>query len=154
MNKIEKLGHTFRNPAYVEKDGVFNADWKETTLTFPFSVIIDKINEIIDFLEALSDKEEICPIVGMKCHCGLPQKEESKDQPSKPSIRDEIRGIVLDNHGDPVKTTDQILDLVKKHLVEEVEILEPAKYVKMHDECLDGYTFAKEDIIKIIKQLN
>lgn len=48
---------------------------------------------------------------------------------------------------------DKILKLLQSHLVKEVETLEPDKYMKMHDKRLDGYTFAKKDIIKIINNI-
>lgn len=76
--KIEKLGHTFRNPTYVEKDGVSNADWNTTTLTFPFSVMIDKLNEIIDVVnsEALSDKEDTNSQVSIHSEKDVYKQEE------------------------------------------------------------------------------
>lgn len=58
--KIEKLGHTFRNPTYVEKDGVFNVDWKEKIPTDPeqYSDWSCDRDDVINFIEQIISERD------------------------------------------------------------------------------------------------
>lgn len=140
--------------------------------------IIGVVNDL-----ALSDKEEECNCCGWDDNrythepgCNLREKPKQEECEHKwqsstkltqscekcafvktkqsTSLKEYVLRIVLDNYGEPVQTTDKVLELIQSHLVKEIETLEPDKYMKMHDKRLDGYTFAKQDIITIINNIS
>lgn len=175
--KIEKLGHTFRNPTYVEKDGMFNADWKETTLTFPFSAIIDKINELIDAVnsEALSDKEEEkcdeCDGSGfMLDHDGDYNTPcDSIKHKQSTSLKKDLQSILNEPDYD-CPATNRVLKLIQSHLLQKIpsakiQNIKKGKYGVTQDGSGETYYFpghaqitgfneAREIFIKIINNIN
>lgn len=84
--------------------------------------------------------------------CTTKQSTSLKEVPLRDKI-DFIQDRLLNDHVTTEQSITEVLEVFQSHLVKEIETLEPAKYIKMDEECLDGYTFAKEDIIKIINNI-
>lgn len=60
------------------------------------------------------------------------------------SLKEHIRGIVLDNYGEPVETANKVLELIQSHLIKEIE-LERIKN--------DYIELRQDEIINIINNL-